>query len=348
MKTIRLIPLFLIIFLISGWNNAYSRDELSKVIRKEYPVKPDAQLVVENKFGDVRCINWDKNIISIEVKITVSASNEKDASKILENISVDFTGNESQVQAHTVFKDKNISGRIKFKVDYTVNMPYTNALDLSNKFGNIYINEVGGKSKITVGYGNVEINKLNNSDNLLDIKYGKGSIQSMKGAVVFIKYSDLDVQYAGALWIDSKYSNLTAAKIISLNANLSGGKLDMGNSSVVDGTAKFSDLDIKKIEKDLTLDIQYGNFTVNEMPADFGNININNKFGNISIGISKNASYSLDASLKFCDLNMSESNAHFSEKIIKNTSKSYKAVVGNASPSSKVTIRSEYGDVDLK
>jgi hypothetical protein len=128
-----------------------------------------------------------------------------------------------------------------------------------------------------------------------------------------------------------------------------GGKLNMENSTAVDSKSKFSDLHITRIGKTLNLDIQYGNCDVHEMPADFTNISILNKYGNVSIGISKEASYSLDADLKFCDLDFPEENANMTQKVVTNTSKSYKATVGKAAnPSARVTIQSEYGNVSLE
>lgn len=348
MKTLAKIPLILMILLLPGWKTAYSRDEISKVTHKEFTVNADAQLVIDNKFGDVHVNNWDKNIISLDVVITVSAGSDNTAAKLMEKISLNITGTESLVQARTVFAENTGSGRSKIKIDYTVSMPYTTSLDLTNKFGDAYINEIGGKGKLTIAYGSLDVNKLNNSDNLLDISFSKGDIRSIKGAVVLLKYSDLTVQYAGSMRLDSKYSNIDAGKIISLNANMSGGKVDMDNTSLLDAKSRFANLDIRKVEKDLNLDIQYGNCEVAEMPADFGNINITNKYGNVSVAIAHGASYSLDASLRFCELSFPESSAKITERIVTNTSKSYKATVGSANASSKVTVRSEYGNVDLE
>ena len=128
-----------------------------------------------------------------------------------------------------------------------------------------------------------------------------------------------------------------------------GGKLNMDNSTAVDSKSKFSDLNITRIGKSLVLDLQYGNCDIREMPADFTTISIQNKYGNVSIGISKEASYNLDADLRYCNLDFPEERANITQKIITNTTKSYKATVGKATnPSSKVSIQSIYGNVSLE
>jgi hypothetical protein len=351
MKTLSSITKTILVCLlfIAAGQPAWSHDEYSKVIRKEYPVNPDAQFTIENKFGKIHCNNWDKNVISIEVKITVEAGSETTANNLMDKITIAMTGSPSLVEVRTQIGDGSFSGRTKVNVDYMISMPAGISLDATNKFGDIFINELTGKAKINISYGNLEVNRFDNSDNLLDIKFSKANIKSLKGAVLMLKYSEMDLDYAGSLRLDSKYSNLDAGKIISLSGSFEGGKLDMDNSSVIDSKSKFSDLSITRIEKSLTLDIQYGNCDVDEMPADFTSINVKNKYANISIGISEAASYVLDATLKFCELDFPEGAANFSQKVITNTSKSYHATVGkNPATTSKVNVNSEFGNVSLE
>jgi hypothetical protein len=338
-----------IVFLVIGTYAAKAHDEYTRVLKKEFTINPDAKLIIDNKFGKVHCNNWEKNVISMEIVTTVVAADEKSAAKMFDRISIVTTATPAQVEALTVFQGDNTQGKSKMTIDYTINMPASISLDLTNKFGDIYINELNGKAKIDLSYGNMEINKLNNSDNLLDIKFSKVNIKSIKGAVLSLKYSDLDLEYAGSLRIDAKYSTMYASQVISLAGSYEGGKLNMENSSAIDGKTRFSDLSITRLEKNLNLEIQYGSFDVDEMPADFGNISIQNKYGNVSIGLPKDASYSLDANMKYCDLDFPDDRADFSQKITTNTGKIYKAIVGKTvNPAGKVFVRSEFGNVSIE
>jgi hypothetical protein len=318
------------------------------VIKKEFIVNADAQLTVNNRFGKVHCANWEKNSVSIDVTITVTASDQEEAEKMFKRISVDFTDSPGLVTANTNMQEMKNSGRSRFSIDYMINMPVGINLDITNKFGDIYINEVQGKAKINLSYGNLDAKKFGNSDNLLDIKFSKARVNWIKGAVVSLKYSEMRLDYAGSLRLDSKYSDLDAEKIIALNVLFEGGKLNMQNSSAVDSRSKFSDIDIQRIEQSLNLDIQYGNCDVREMPADFTAINIRNKYGDVSIGLSEQANYTLEAELKYCDLTYPEQRAKFSYRSTSPTSKSYKGTIGGSQlPSGKVIIHSEYGNVEL-
>ncbi len=350
MKTIIKIALFILGFiLLLGIKGAKAHGEFTKVIKKEFTVTPDVQLTVNNRFGKVHCTNWEMNSVSIEVTITVTAADQGEADKKFSRISVDFTDSPSSVSAITNMNEIKNSGRGRFSVDYMISMPVTANLDVTNKFGDIFINELQGKARINLGYGNLEAKKLGNSDNLLEIKFSKARVNWIKGAVMTLKYSEMSLDYAGSLRLDSKYSNLDAQKIIALNMVFEGGNLNMENSSAVESRGKFSDIDIQRIGQSLNLDIQYGSFEVHEMPADFTSVNIRNKYGDVSIGLSGQAKYSLEAELKYCELDYPAEKAKFSYRSTTPTANSYKGTVGGSdSPVSKVVINSEYGNVSLK
>jgi hypothetical protein len=347
---IKIILFTLLLILLLGVKGAKAHDEFTRVIKKEFIINPDAQITINNKFGKVHCNNWEKNAASFEVTITVAASSQEAADKMFDRISIALVSvAPSNVSATTTMSENKGPQKGRFSIDYKVEIPVTVSLDITNKFGDIFVNEILGKGKINLGYGNLEANKLGNSDNLLDIKFSKAKINWMKGAVLMLKYSEMDLGYAGSLRLDSKFSNLDAEKIVSLNVDFEGGNLNMESSSAVDSRTKFSDLEIGRIEQSLALDIQYGSCDVREMPASFTSVSIKNKYGNVSIGLDDQSKYSLDAQLKFCDLDYPEGKAKFSYRSINHNEKSYVGIVGGeTTTTARVTVRSEFGNVSLK
>jgi hypothetical protein len=351
MKTVSKISLVILLATLVIGLKGSNINEYTRVIKKEFKVNPDAQLTVSNKFGRIHCTNWEKNVVAIEVNVVVEAPNDNSAAKMLEKINVNFSNTSSLVEAATVIDDMNNSGRSKFQVDYTINFPSGMSIDLTNKFGDIYINEVLGKARINLSYGSLDVNKLDNSDNLIDLKFcGSSKVRSIKGAVVNLKYSTMDVDYAGSLRLDSKYSNLNANKIIALNVSFEGGSVDIKNSSSIESRSKFSDIDIDRIEQSLNLDIQYGSCKVRSMGADFTSINIKNKYADVDIHLPESAVYSLDAALKYCELRFPEGNSNLNYRSVTPTSSEFRGLVGSrdAKPKASVVVRSDYGSVSLR
>ncbi len=350
MKTLIKISLFILMFvLLLGIKGAKASGEFTKIIKKEFAINPDGQLIINNRFGQIQCANWEKNSISFEITIEVTARNQEEANRMFDRIAVEFTDSPDRVTARTSIQEGKRNEKGRFSIDYSVNMPVSINLDLTNKFGDIFIQEVQGKAKINLSYGKLETNKLANSDNLLDINFSKANIHWIKGAVALLKYSEMTLEYAGSLHLDSKFSNLDANKIIALNINFEGGELNLEEASSIEGKSKFSDFDIHRIEQSLDLDIQYGNCDVHEMPPDFTKVAIRNKYGDVSIGISGQAKYNLEADLKFCDLEYPSEKTKFSFRSTTPTEKNYKGIVGGSeNPAAKVTVRSEFGNVSLR
>jgi hypothetical protein len=341
----------MMLFLATGAGAlARSHAEYSKVIRRDYPVNADVQVILDNKFGKIHVNTTDQNTVSVEIKITAVASDESTAAKILDKVLIMASGSASQVEIRTSIDEGGFSGRSRVTIDYTVSMPASGSLNLTNKFGDVYLGDLNGKAKLNLSYGNMEVSKLNNGDNLVDVRFGKANIDNIKGAVVTLKYSELAVDYAGSMRLDAKYSNLRADKIIAINANLEGGSLKVDRSSVVNIHSKFTDNDLDVVDQSIDLDLQYGNFEVGEMPADFTSINVTNKYGNVSITLPSTAAYRLDADLRYCDLDLPKTKSKFSFYSTTPTSKTFKGLVGTEDENvkQKITIRSEYGNISLE
>src|SRR6056297_1780314 len=146
-----LILFFIQIIIVTA---AYSAtDEFSKDLHKEFNADQNTLLFIENKFGDVNINNWDENKVVIDVTITVDHRNEDKAKELLEYIQVDITQEENTIKAITTI-DK------KFSIDYDIKIPKNIHLDLENKYGNVFINEIYGHALVDVKYGNLKINKI--------------------------------------------------------------------------------------------------------------------------------------------------------------------------------------------
>jgi hypothetical protein len=58
---LKIILFTLLLILLLGVKGAKAHDEFTRVIKKEFPINPDAQLTISNKFGEIHCSNWEKN-----------------------------------------------------------------------------------------------------------------------------------------------------------------------------------------------------------------------------------------------------------------------------------------------
>ena len=86
------------------------------------------------------------------------------------------------------------------------------------------------------------------------------------------------------------------------------------------------------------------------MGPDFTSISIKNKYADVDIRLPETAVYSLDATLKYCELRFPEDNSNLNYRSVTPTSSEFRGLVGSrdAKPKASVVVRSDYGSVSLK
>lgn len=199
-------------------------EEFSKNLHKEYNADANTLLIIKNKFGDVDINNWDKKQVSIDVIITVDHKNEAKAKELIDYIHVTFSQSGNTIEVVTEIDDKfskwntfNFGDDKKdFSIDYKVNIPKDIKLNLENKYGNVFINEIKGHSVISVKYGNLKVNKITRENikplSEVYLAYSDGTIDECQWLNLTLKYSKIEIEECKALIAVTKYSRLYVDK----------------------------------------------------------------------------------------------------------------------------------------
>lgn len=330
---------------------AYSitAQEASKNIQKSFSVNRDATLKVDNQFGKIHCNVWDKNEVSIEVLIKTVASDTREAQRMLDRISVEITGNANRVDAIT-----NISGKApsaqksSITIDYTFNMPRTINLDLTNKFGDVYVDENSGNSRISLDYGSLQVNNLRGNNQEIKMRFSKGIIGKAEKLNLEMSYSELRSDEISSLVIDSKFSTFEIQNAGTIRQDSQYDTNRLGNLESVSAVAMFSTISIGSIREMLELDVKYGGCKVNEVGPQFRLISIKNSFGNVDVRIDPEASYSLEAESSFGSV-IFPKNAKVEISETSFSGKTYQGIVGkDVKTTRRVIIDTKNGNVSLK
>jgi hypothetical protein len=348
MKTMKS-SLLIILLIASASLQVRATDEFTKKISKSFDVNKDATLSVKNKFGKVHCENWDKNSISIEVTITVQASSQEKANKYFDKIKVDLTGNSSMVTAVTSIEDNLFDkGNNEMSIDYMISMPKTINLELTNKFGDIILAEVGGTATIDLGYGSIDAKRLSGSSTKLDIEFSDGYIGYINSSNIDLKYSDLKIDEATDMTGESKFSELEIGKIDVLTLETGYDDDFVGNVRNIDIEADFSDVEIRNVEQTLTANFDYGELKIKEVGKSFKLVDITNSFSDANVGFNPEASFRINATIKMGDLTYPQDRAKLSVVEMSYTSSKYEGLIGgNTDTQSKVMIDSQNSGVTL-
>jgi len=357
MKSIRFFPVVLLLLVANS--------VLAKVIpqtkeySKEFPVTDKTKLIVENRFGQVNIQNWDRNIVSIYVKVKVDNSNATRATVLLDAINVELSQEGDVVKAITSFNEEFSRANRKFfqmssdelSIDYTIKMPKNVDVQIENKFGDIYINELSSHLAVELKYGNIKIDKLTRGDaeplNTINVSYGNASIVEANWIKTELKYGKLDVQSLVAGVVLSRYSKISISSASSLVLDSKYDKYEIGQLNNLVGESGYTVFNIDALNKRFNLNAKYGDVKIASVNTTFENINFNAAYTGLKASIPSGTSYLLDANVSYGKIDVGSVPSRLN-RIEGNTNVELSGVVGeSSSPKAKVTINMKYGNATL-
>lgn len=342
-------------FLLIVNQGIYSQSEVKKDFHKEFPTNQNTVLTLDNKYGDMDLKNWDKDLIQIDVIITVENTSQEKAEKLLSYIDVVFSVEGDAVAAKTLF-DEKFSNTSTWRddndlsIDYTVFMPKDIQLDLYNKYGDVFINEITGRASIGIKYGKLKANRIYRGNEKplseIDLGYSDASVEESDWLKVTMKYSNLNLNNTGAIILMSKYSKIALDECSSLVIE---GKYDvyrLGKLSNLVSSCSYSNFEVEEIREKLSMETEYTDCKIDYVPSTFSNIDITTKYGGYKIGIDPNASYQLDGQAEYAKIYYPDVGKI--SRIIENNSMQVNGTVGKeTNPDATVRIVTKYGSIKL-
>lgn len=357
MKFIYKIALFLMFIpLVAFANTDDKKHERTKKISKSYTVNKNAKVLINNKYGDLNISTWDKNSVEIEVKITVKGDDLDEVESKLNSIKIDFNASKSMVEAETVFGEKKSNwswwGKSKntnYKINYIVKMPKTNAVDLDNDYGSIYLGNLSGNAVINCDYGKISVGELSAKNNDINLDYCSSStIAYMQNGKVNADYSKLSIDKSENLKINADYSTIKLDKSKNVDFNLDYGSITVNDVENIDGNSDYVALRFGTVRKQLSVNTDYGSLTIKNLKKGFEKIDITGQYTGIKITVEQNISFLFNIDLQYSGFKRDDDKIEFYKSISKTTSKYYEGKYGKANTNASIHINSQYGSVRIE
>lgn len=288
----------------AGFTQTYTE---SKKIIRSFPVYADTRLDVTNKYGKIHVVQWKKDSVRIEVDLFVRSTSLGKLDRIMDNIDFDFTGTNYYIIASTRFASKyntffsdlrDLSNSIipsnnEVEINYTVMVPSSINVNLSNKFGDIYIDDLKGTVTVSLSNGDIKVNRLEGQSNI-NLNFGNGIINYLNNANINLVYSDFEIKSAGQLSIESKSSKIRIYEVDILKTQSSRDKYTISELNNLFGDSYFSDIWIYKMNEEVNYTPRYGDFKIDSVRRDFSYININSDYADLYIIFNAASSYFLN------------------------------------------------------
>lgn len=328
-----------------------------KTLTKEYTVNSEAELKVDNSYGNIDIVTWNENRIMIEVHITTNGNDESRVQEKLDKINVEFSGSASQVIAKTIFKDRKNSSwnswwggnnnKVKMKINYTIKLPISNSVDLNNDYGSISINELDGNARINCDYGQLNIGGLNADNNYLNFDYSKNStIRYMKSGKINADYSGFVLDKSETLELNTDYTRAEVLEVKDLNYNSDYGKMIIGNARNITGRGDYIPLKVATVSGNLNVNSDYGSISIERMLSSAGNIDIRSDYAGIKIGYDSAYNFDFEIDLSYASFR-GKDELQVNTSHTDNSSKQYGGYNGTSGSGNYVNIKSDYGSVTM-
>ena len=362
MKTTLLYRTALILFLIPSvalgsntekWNGKYTKE---KTVKKEFTVNRDALLKVNNSYGNIDIVTYAGNTVSIEVKIKTNGNDEEKVQKKLDDITIEFNGTPSLVEAKTRF-DKNKSSNwwnwgknnnVNMEINYVIKLPITNSVDLNNDYGSINLDKLEGRATINCDYGKITTKELMADNNSLSFDYTNNCyFEYIKSGKINADYSGYTVGKTKNLQVSADYTKSVIEVAEDVNYNCDYGSVHIEKANNVTGNGDYLTARLGDIYKNVNLKADYGSIEIKQMTANAGNLSIASNYTGITIGYNSAYNFNFEIDLEHASLRDKEG-LQISKQRIESSDKHYSGYYGNSNSGNLIKINSDYGSVSLK
>lgn len=276
-------------------------------VSRSFPASLETTLEVMNKYGKIQVVTWDRDSVSVDVDILLTESSANKLRKLKEDVKIDFTGTNTYIIAKTVIRSE--SGRIaselrsisntiagankRMEINYMVHVPEYMDVVLSNKFGDIYMDDLEGQVDIELSNGVLKANRLE-GNSAISLSFANGMIKSLGSSTMKLSYSDLVLEEVSQLDLVSKSSKLNVDSVNVLKINSRRDKLYFKHVEYFYGNGNFSQVWIYDFLRETDVYMKYGEVTVENVIPDFSKIFIESEYTDITLYFDRACSLTFD------------------------------------------------------
>ena len=281
--------------------------EYSEHISRTFPISSFMTVDIANKYGRIQVIPWDKDSVQFNIEKRIRAKDAQKLEKLKRNVEFEFTPGQYYVLVRTKFGDGGsdmikdivdiagsyLSSSNSVTINYTVMVPPRVALKIENKFGDVYFDDLDGSLSLILSYGNMKADRL---DGRSEIKLTSGDceINYVKDGQLDVSYGNVHITDAGKLLAQTRSSNVSIDKAISLKLDTRRDKIYLNSVASLSGNSYFSGINLVSLQNDLSFVCRYGNLTVNSIRRSFSMIDISSEFTDLALAFEKPASFTME------------------------------------------------------
>jgi hypothetical protein len=300
---------------------------------------------VNNTFGNVRVVLWDKNWVQAQAVVTAIAPDVNLVQHFLKNVEiVSFRQNEQIVFQTQIGGEnslnKNRSNATNLSVDYLITMPEGIAIQIDNSFGEVFLPNFTAPITLNLNYCTLMADGISNKASKLNLNFGSASIKSMTGGD-----------------FNSNFANINMGDAKNIHLKNSHGNLKVKTLSGVEGVLNYSNGFLENLKEAINLQINFTNdITFGQINEHIKNFTIKANYADLILPFSEKYQGAFDIKMAHGKLSVAQ-NRHV--RFSKNTEQGdikpknnhhYQGTIGDNSTHSNKVIQvvSNFGNVRIR
>jgi hypothetical protein len=170
-------------------------------------------------------------------------------------------------------------------------------LKIENRFGNIYLPELNGKTYISLYHGNLRADKIKNAKSI-NVKYGDVNIDEISEGDIEVSFGDVQVEKAGNVFIQSTSGTIEVEEGVKLHVEGTNSKVRIEKTDELTVDVTLSDIRLRKLNKKLNLISKFGDVNIDHIAATFSSVNVYASNGDVSLGFDVLSAFSFEANME--------------------------------------------------
>ncbi len=358
----RLITIILICILSVQAITGQSFSE-KKNYKKAMRINRETHLELDNKYGNIHVTQWEKDSVSVTAEIEATASSLQKLRKMFDGIEVNISEDDNLVKVETEFNEnindlletikglteKLIPYESRVQINYVIHAPDYIDTRITNKYGDVYIENITGKFSLDLANGSFKANSLSESNDLR-LVFCNATINSIIRSDINASFSEIAIDESQDLEISSISSRFDIKKAGNIKIESRRDKFYIGTVNSMTGKSYFTDFRIDNLTQEIDLETKYGNLDANRIEKNVQRISINSNYTDIDLTFDPAISYNLDIRHLNSFVVLPEKNSNIEKKVTNEDKNEYLIVgsVGRDPGNLKVTINATRGNIYLK
>ena len=308
-KHIHYKKIVLLILILVGYS-IQSQEILTKKIEKTFKMTNAGELHLDNKYGNIVITGWEENKATVVIDIKVNKKKKENAKVLIDRIVADIkiAGDFASITSEISEKNTSFFSRYFNKVNpfefdksnveinYKVYLPINAEIDVTNKFGDIVIDNWTGKLKANLEHGDLWINDAVSNANI-DMKFGKLRAKSVTYGTINLKNGDIDIKKSKNLLLRTSGSNIDINTITNLELYSSKDEITIEHVGDIIGEIYFSKVTAQHVEDKISLLMSVAELRVEKINQPDAMVDINQESSDIHINIT-GLSFKFNATLE--------------------------------------------------